>query len=187
MIFLCSDSADQSRVEAIYDRLLEEGLTPWMSARDLLAGQKARIARERVLSSARFVIIFFSRQSFGKRGDIQRQYKQVLDILDEIPDNEIFLIPVRLDDCNVPADFADIHSADLYREHGFDQIIKTILSQLSNVEQNDVVGASYKRYKQVTQTSGAVAAVPGTRIDKWSIIWMLVPILVLFLIYWIAR
>lgn len=54
-----------------------------------------------------------------------------LDSLDEMPSGNIFIIPIRLDDCEVPSNFNDIHYCDLFEENGFDLIFKAIKSQIS--------------------------------------------------------
>lgn len=56
-----------------------------------------------------------STNSVSKRGSVQKELKDALDILDEYPSSAIFLIPVRLDDC-VASDvrIEDIHWVDMF-------------------------------------------------------------------------
>ena len=52
------------------------------------------------------VLVFLSRRSVEKRGYVQKEFKLTLRILDELPDGQLFLIPILIDDCDV------IHSGD---------------------------------------------------------------------------
>jgi hypothetical protein len=57
----------------------------------------------------------FSSTSVEKRGYIQKEFKFALDVLDEFPEGEIFVIPVRLDDCEIPYErLKNIERVDLF-------------------------------------------------------------------------
>ncbi len=67
-IFLCHASEDKPEVEAIYDRLRDEGFVPWMDTIDLLPGQLWQQEISRVLPASDFVLVFLSQNSVAKRG-----------------------------------------------------------------------------------------------------------------------
>jgi hypothetical protein len=48
----------------------------------------------------RFFIALLSSNSVDKVGDVQKELKGALEILDKYPES-VFIIPVRLDDCKV--------------------------------------------------------------------------------------
>jgi hypothetical protein len=68
--------------------------------------------------------------SISKRGYVQREFKLVLDTLEEIPDDEVFIIPVRLDDCQIPESFSQIHYVDLFEKGGLESVLKVISSEM---------------------------------------------------------
>jgi hypothetical protein len=104
-IFLCHASEDKEVVEKVYDRLKSEGFNPWLDSKDLLAGQNWEQEIPKALQTAGFILIFFSGLSVSKRGYVQREFKLALDTLEEIPEGRIYIIPVRLDKCEIPARF----------------------------------------------------------------------------------
>ncbi len=76
------------------------------------------------------MVDFFSK-SISKRGFVQKELKIAMDILDEFPENEIFIIPVRIEDCKINNEkLAKIQWIDLFSsyEKGLKDIIKVILS-----------------------------------------------------------
>lgn len=120
-IFLCHASEDKEQVEAIYDRLQELGFEPWMDKHDLLPGQRWRYAIPQALQASDFVLVFLSQNSVSKRSYVQSEFKLTLDILERMSKDVIHTIPVRLDDCEVPELFGDLHWANL-----FDQMVLSV-------------------------------------------------------------
>ncbi len=125
-IFLCHASEDKKEVEEIYRRLKIAGFRPWLDEKDLLPGQCWREEIPKAIKSSDFMLIFLSKISVSKRGYVQREFKLALDILKEIPEEQIFLIPVRLDDCEVPERFKRIQYCDIFKEDGFEKLMKSI-------------------------------------------------------------
>ena len=73
-----------------------------------------------------------SRKSLSERSLFQKNLKLALDILDEFPDNQIYLIPVWVDDCE-PSDerlYKRKH-ADLFPDYqnGLNEILRSVGSQ----------------------------------------------------------
>lgn len=148
-LFLCYAREDTLAVKAIYQKLLEAGFNPWMDKKDLLPGQNWQIETPKVLKSARFVIIFFSKNSVSKLGYVQREFKLALDTLEEMPEGRLYIIPVRLDDCQVPASFEHIHYCDLFEKGGFELVLKTIKSQRHEANQQEKVGIKLEEHQKL--------------------------------------
>ena len=129
-IFLCHASEDKRQVTEIYYKLKAAGYSPWLDKMDILPGQQWDIEIKRALRNSRFIVIFFSNHSISKRGYVQREFKLALDTLEEIPDGQIFIIPVRLEECMVPEAFGHIHYVDLFEPLGFDLVKKVISAEL---------------------------------------------------------
>ena len=125
-IFLCHASEDKSKVVEVYDALKAAGYKPWLDKKDLLAGQYWNEEIPKAIKASSFMLIFFSTTSVAKRGYVQKEFKVALDTANEIPDNQIFLIPVRLDDCQIPQKFSHIHYVDLFEKDGFGLVIKAL-------------------------------------------------------------
>src|SRR5215475_3379443 len=131
-IFLCHATEDKAQVREVYHRLqATDGFEPWLDEEDLLPGQDWDYEIKRALKASDFILIFLSRISVAKRGYVQREMKQALDALQELPEGTIHTIPVRLDDCEVPEDFRRYHWANLFEPTGFDRIVHAIRAQLT--------------------------------------------------------
>ncbi|MFN8382837.1 MAG: TIR domain-containing protein [Anaerolineales bacterium] len=102
-VFLCHASQDNPVVDDLYNRLLAEGwVDPWLDKEKLLPGQDWDMEIERAVETTDAVIVCLSNNSVTKTGYVQKELRFVLDIADEKPEEEIFVIPIRLDECTVP-------------------------------------------------------------------------------------
>ena len=125
-IFLCHASEDRDKVMGIYSKLKEKDLNPWMDKEDLLPGQNWQIEIPKALKNSKFVLIFFSIISVQKHGYVQKEFKLSLDVLSEMPEDDIFIIPIRLDDCLIPDKFTHLHYCDYFDKDSFEKILRTI-------------------------------------------------------------
>jgi hypothetical protein len=97
-VFLSYAREDRAVVERIYDILLAAGHQPWMDARDLVPGEAWDHAIRRAIHAAEFFVSCFSAHSILKRGYFQKEITIALDLWQERLVDDIYLIPIRLDD-----------------------------------------------------------------------------------------
>ena len=114
-VFLCHASQDKPIVRELYQQLLAEGwIDPWLDEEKLLPGQDWDLEIEKAVETADAVIVCLSNNSVSKEGYIQRELRRVLDVADEKPEGAIFVIPVRVDDVQIPRRIKMWHYVDLF-------------------------------------------------------------------------
>src|SRR5690349_2927085 len=101
-VFLCYAREDFERVHALYSLLKGLGLRLWFDKYSVDGGDFWKNKVEKAVRNSDFFIATFSKTSVRKKGFVQREYKLAMDTLAERPTGDIFLIPVRLDDCELP-------------------------------------------------------------------------------------
>jgi hypothetical protein len=135
---MCYAREDKNMVDKVYIKFKEAGFDPWMDKPPkpyLLDGIKpgeewdAKIRK--VIEQADYFLPFFSKNSVSKRGYVQREYRLALDLMNEIPPEDIFLIPVLLEECELPRIKVGAASFDLYHyfplyETGMDTLVSFI-------------------------------------------------------------
>ena len=102
-VFLAYVLEDAPIAERLYDALEELGFSPWMDRRKLMPGQNWPRALEHAIASSDFFVPCFSRNSVGKKGGFQAEVRFALECARQVPLDDIYIIPVRLDACPVPA------------------------------------------------------------------------------------
>ncbi len=64
-------------------------------------------------------------------GFVQKEQKIALKTAEMLPKNKIFIIPVRLDDCELPQEFERLHWVDLFPDYekGMKKIFKALIGK----------------------------------------------------------
>jgi TIR domain-containing protein len=101
-VFVAYVTEDAAAAGKLCDALQEAGFTPWIDTRKLLPGQNWPRAIESAIEMSDFFVACFSHNSVDKKGGFQAEVRYGLDCARHMPLDEIFLAPVRLDDCRVP-------------------------------------------------------------------------------------
>ncbi|MBT7698203.1 MAG: toll/interleukin-1 receptor domain-containing protein, partial [Desulfobacterales bacterium] len=98
-IFISYSRKDSEIAERVYKDLKNEGFAPWLDTESLLPGQNWKMMISKEMKESSFFLALLSSDSLGKRGYVNKELKFALDILDEFPLDEIYLIPVYIDHC----------------------------------------------------------------------------------------
>ncbi len=131
-IFIAYAAEDGALAERLFKDLTARGLAAWLDRRKLLPGQNWPRRIEDAIASSDFFIACFSRNSARKRGGFQAEIRYALDCANRVPLDEVFLIPVRLDDCRVPMRIQrEMQYVDLFPDWntGFDRILRIVETQ----------------------------------------------------------
>ncbi|MFN8432856.1 MAG: toll/interleukin-1 receptor domain-containing protein [Anaerolineales bacterium] len=127
-VFLCHSSADKTAVRELYQKLRAESwIDPWLDEIKLLPGQEWDLEIEQAIEATDIIIVCLSNNSITKRGYVQKEIKIALDYSDLRPEGEVFIVPIRLDDCKPPKRLSKWQYAD-YFEGQRDEAFKRLLS-----------------------------------------------------------
>jgi hypothetical protein len=127
-IFLSYAKEDLEAVRRFKRRLLADGFRVWMDEHDLLPGQDWDVTIRSAISQSALVIVFLSRRSVSKTGYIQKEIRVALDLAQMRPEGELFIVPVRLDECRVPERLAQWQWLDLESPVAYRRLRATILA-----------------------------------------------------------
>ena len=108
--FISYAKEDVEFAHQLFEDLVKSGVDAWMdkppkgySDVGLAPGESWEHRLREVISESRFFIALFSTNSVNKSGFVQSEYRQALKRLSQIPLSRVFVIPVKLDDCPLPA------------------------------------------------------------------------------------
>jgi hypothetical protein len=79
--------------------LAEVWVDPWLDEEKLLPGHDWDLEIEKSVETSNAVIVCLSSRSVTKEGYVQKELRKVLDIALEKPEETIFIIPLRLEEC----------------------------------------------------------------------------------------
>ena len=130
-VFLCHASQDKPVARELYQRLLAENwIDPWLDEERLLPGQDWNLEIEKAVETADAVIVCVSSVSVVKEGYVQKELRRVLRIAEEKLEGAIFVLPLRLDDCDFPRQLKDKQSVDYFPVSRHDAAFEKLMGSL---------------------------------------------------------
>jgi transcriptional regulator with XRE-family HTH domain len=125
-VFICHASSDKPAARELYQRLKAEGFAPWLDEEDLLPGQNWRKEIARAVAKTHVVIVCLSKTAVTKQGFVQKEIGYALDVASEQPEDTIYIIPVRLEECAVPDRLSEWHWVDLHEPRGYELLLRSL-------------------------------------------------------------
>ena len=129
-VFLCHSSNDKPTVRELYRQLSAEGwMDVWLDEEKLYPGQDWNLEIEKAVEAADAILVCLSNNSITKEGYVQRELRIVLDYADYKPEGTLYLIPIRLEQCDPPRRLRPWQYAD-YFEKDRDRAYQRLLVSL---------------------------------------------------------
>lgn len=125
-VFLSHASVDKPAVRQLYRQLLADGIDAWFDEEKIIPGQDWGLEISKAIESSDVVIFCFSQKSVQSEGVVQREIRYAIDIANEKPEGATFLIPARLDNCEIPLRLKNYQSVNLFEPRGYDRLIKAL-------------------------------------------------------------
>lgn len=137
-VFLCHASADKSKVRELYRYLRKRGIQPWLDVENLLAGQDWQVEIPKAIASSDAIIVCLSKNSVDKEGYVQNEISFALDRALSMPEGRIFLIPARLEECDLPFSLKRYHWVDLFETDGYTKLMRSLKTRASQLHRVNV-------------------------------------------------
>lgn len=116
-VFLCHSSDDKPTLRELYGRLESEGwIDAWLDEKKLYPGQDWNYEIEQAVEEADVILVCLTKNSVTKEGYIQRELRIILDYADYKPEGTLYIIPVRLEECEPPKRIRRWQYADYFPE-----------------------------------------------------------------------
>jgi hypothetical protein len=127
-VFLCHCSENKPAVRQLKQQLEVAGFSPWLDEEDI---GPARLWGDEILQGlqdSQAIIVCLSQVFVHKEGFVQKELHFALEIAREKPDGAVFLIPVRLEECEIPRRLSAWQRIDLFKAGG-DEKLKAALHE----------------------------------------------------------
>lgn len=150
LVFISYASSDKDLVLPYFDSLKHPSYELWMDCKKLVGGQDWDFEIKKSFDKAQIIILFISKNSISKRGYVQRELKLALKNLEEKLRDDIYIIPVLLDDTPIPAELTDVHCIKYERfDNSLNEIKRALSVQLEklNVDIKIPVGADKIKWR----------------------------------------
>jgi hypothetical protein len=125
-IFLNYAREDRQKVEALYQQLSDAGFRSWMDTKNILGGEQWQRSIQHALQQSQFFLACLSVTSVIKRSYLRRELREALEKRKEMLDSDIYLIPVRLEECEIPEELRVHQWVDLFTEDGWTRLVEAL-------------------------------------------------------------
>jgi len=131
-IFLAHARDDEKRVLRLYHRLTRDGMDAWLDRERLQPGQDWDHEIRTAIHCSDLVIVCLSNRYIHKRGYCQNELRMVLEEANLLPPYATFIIPARLDACEMPEPLRRWQRVDLFREGGYQRLMGVLREQVES-------------------------------------------------------
>lgn len=118
-VFLCHCKDDKKVVRKLHNRLEEDSIEPWLDEEDLIPGQDWQREIKSAIEKCDLFIVCLSRKAVDKVGFVQKEIKFALDVADLQPEGRLFIIPLKLEECDVPDRLKQWHWINYFEKDGY--------------------------------------------------------------------
>ena len=133
-IFLTHTHEHSEKVWQLYQLLQQKGYQPWLNKFDLIPGHNWRSEIPRVLENSKLLITCLSKTSLKKQGYVPTELQLAFHEYAKRPSGSIYLIPLKLDNCQPPdfqlpeleVNLQELQWLDYWKPNGVENLIETI-------------------------------------------------------------
>lgn len=154
IIFISYANEDKRRVTALYKKLEQAGYKPWMDKKNILGGSDWKGSIKRAIQNSDVFVYCLSHQSVNKRGVLVQELNMAREVESNLLSSDIFIIPLKLDDCQVPDDLSHKQYIDYYASGGWEKFEEAIKASY-RVKKNNLVANKNGKIAAATKTSSS--------------------------------
>lgn len=122
-IFLIHAHSDRETVYKLFQRMTKDGIHAWLDSERLQPGQDWQSEIRNALLQCDAVIVCLSREFDRRKGYRHEELKLAIEKSEFVPADEIFIIPARLDECEMPESLRHLHRVDLFKAGGYKKLL----------------------------------------------------------------
>lgn len=139
-VFLSYSRENTARVQSLYERLSGAGFKPWMDLKDLLPGVPFEVVTQQAIQTSDFFLACLTKSSVDSEGYFKKEREWALNHLEKKRKRGIYLIPVKLEPCDAPADLKSYNWVELYKPDGWDRLWRALYSREVSPRRGIVAG-----------------------------------------------
>jgi hypothetical protein len=164
-IFLCHSSGDKAEARNLYQQLRADGFEPWLDEENLLPGQEWQTEIAKAVRACDIFLACLSYGAVSKRGFVQKEIKHALNVADEQSEGTIFIIPLKLEECEIPDRLRQWQWVNFFEPEGYQKLKRAL-----HIRADELQGVRPKIGENILPTTTPVpSSVTVTRRDSGDV------------------
>ena len=127
-VVICSTEEDKDKVRELRTKLMSDGVNPWV-VEDVLPGAERDLVIRRVVADADIVLMCLSPSAVTSTSHFQVQLRVALGAAESRPRDEVFIIPVQLEECDIPESLQRWEPVSMLRATDYDRLLRSLHSK----------------------------------------------------------
>ena len=128
-VFFLYARGDKDVVHRLYRRIGKAGANAWMDVEKIFPGQDWEYEIRKAIQHSDLVIVCLSRGFIKQGGYRHEELRIALEKANSFPDGEVFIIPARLEMCDLPEPLRRWQCVDLFEADGYKKLLSTLKEQ----------------------------------------------------------
>ena len=125
-VFLCHAHSDREAVHNLYAHMVQDRVHAWLDTENLQPGQNWQHEIRKAILKSDVVIVCLSREFNKQHGYRHEELKIALEKANLLDEEKVFIIPVRLEKCEMPESLQHLHRVDLFEATGYKKLIRAL-------------------------------------------------------------
>ena len=125
-VFLNYAHRDKEAVHKLYHRLVRDGIDVWLDVEKLQPGQGWQHEIRSALLKSDLVIVCLSSDFNKQNGFRHEELKLALEKAHVLSNDEIFIIPIRLEKCDMPESLQHLQRVDMFKAGGYKRLLRAL-------------------------------------------------------------
>jgi hypothetical protein len=125
-IFLIYAHGDKETVRKLHQRLARDGINAWLDSQNLQPGQDWQHEIRRAILHSDLVLVCLTRAFDKQPGYRHEELKIALERARFLEEDKVFIIPVRMEECEMPATLSHLHRVDLFEPGGYKKLVRAL-------------------------------------------------------------
>jgi len=130
-VFLCYAHNDKAAVYGLYLRIIKARIDAWLDTEKLQPGHDWEHEIRKAILKSDVIIVCLSRVFNKQHGYRHEELKIALEKALVLNNDDIFIIPARLEECEMPESLHHLHRVDLFEDDGYKKLIRTLKKYVS--------------------------------------------------------
>jgi hypothetical protein len=124
-VFLIHAHSDRNAVHKLHQRLRRDSIDAWLDVANLQPGQDWQTEIRKAILTCDAVVVCLSRAFNKQHGYRHEELKLALEKASLLVD-EVFIIPARLEECDMPESLRHLHRVDLFARGGYARLVRAL-------------------------------------------------------------
>lgn len=163
-VFLSYCREDVSSARLVLSELEAAGFDVWVDFAKLDGGERWKSAVSEAIKNADFFVALLSENAINKRGYVQKEIREALEVLQTVPEDQSFFLPCRIEECQPKnPELEELHWVDLFPD--FSAGIKSLIRGMKNQYLTAFSSTSMKMEVERSTTTNETSATPRYKVQ----------------------